>query len=63
MRGGRRPTAGARANGGHVTTELQVDTDPAEVGFDPGRLTRLDRRLARWVDEGRLPGFLVTVAR
>jgi CubicO group peptidase (beta-lactamase class C family) len=46
-----------------VTTELKVDTDPAEVGFDPGRLARIDRRLARWVDEGRLPGFLVTVAR
>ncbi|MGK5169733.1 serine hydrolase domain-containing protein [Geodermatophilus sp. CPCC 205761] len=46
-----------------MTTALQVDTDPAEVGFDPARLTRIDRRLARWVDEGRLPGFLVTVAR
>ena len=38
-------------------------TDPAEVGFDAGRLERLDRRLARWVDDGQLPGFLVTVAR
>jgi CubicO group peptidase (beta-lactamase class C family) len=46
-----------------VTTALQVDTDPAEVGFDPGRLARIDRRLARWVDDGQLPGFLVTVAR
>ncbi|SFL77382.1 serine hydrolase domain-containing protein [Geodermatophilus ruber] len=44
-------------------TALQVDTDPAEVGFDPARLARLDRRLARWVDDGRLPGHLVTVAR
>ncbi|WP_029430238.1 serine hydrolase [Blastococcus sp. URHD0036] len=44
-------------------TELQVDTDPAEVGLDPARLERLDRRLARFVDEGRLPGFLVTVSR
>jgi CubicO group peptidase (beta-lactamase class C family) len=44
-------------------TELRVDTDPAEVGIDAGRLRRLDRRLARWVDEGRLPGHLVTVAR
>ncbi|MGY1742219.1 MULTISPECIES: serine hydrolase domain-containing protein [unclassified Blastococcus] len=44
-------------------TGLAVDTDPAEVGLDPARLTRLDRRLARFVDEGRMPGFLVTVAR
>ncbi|MGY1745294.1 serine hydrolase domain-containing protein [Blastococcus sp. SYSU D00695] len=44
-------------------TSLTVDTDPAEVGLDAGRLTRLDRRLARFVDERRIPGFLVTVAR
>ncbi|WP_254781692.1 serine hydrolase [Modestobacter sp. DSM 44400] len=46
-----------------VLTDLSVTTDPAEVGFDADRLKRLDRRLARWVDEGQLPGFLVTVAR
>jgi CubicO group peptidase (beta-lactamase class C family) len=46
-----------------VTTELKLEADPAEVGLDGERLQRLDRRLARWVDEGRLPGFLVTVAR
>lgn len=44
-------------------TALEVDTDPAEVGVDAGRLDRLDRRLARWVDDAQLPGFLVTVAR
>ena len=44
-------------------TALEVDTDPTEVGFDTHRLTRLDRRLARWVDDGQLPGYLVTVAR
>ena len=43
--------------------DLTVTTDPAEVGFDASRLERLDRRLARWVDAGQLPGFLVTVAR
>ena len=42
---------------------LQVDTDPAEVGVDAARLQRLDRRLARWVDDAQLPGFLVTVSR
>ena len=46
-----------------VQTDLSITTDPAEVGMDAGRLERLDRRLARWVDEGQLPGFLVTVAR
>ncbi len=44
-------------------SDLTVSTDPAEVGLDPARLARLDRRLARWVDDGQLPGFLVTVAR
>jgi CubicO group peptidase (beta-lactamase class C family) len=47
----------------YVDSDLKVGTDPAEVGLDPARLTRLDRRLARWVDDGQLPGFLVTVAR
>lgn len=42
---------------------LTIATDPAEVGLDAARLQRLDRRLARWVDDGQLPGFLVTVAR
>src|SRR3954463_3156787 len=43
--------------------ELKVDTDPSEVGMDPARLSRIDRRLARCVDDGQMPGFLVTVAR
>jgi CubicO group peptidase (beta-lactamase class C family) len=47
----------------YVGNDLQVSTDPAEVGVDAARLARLDRRLARWVDAGQLPGFLVTVAR
>jgi CubicO group peptidase (beta-lactamase class C family) len=46
-----------------VRSDLTISTDPAEVGIDAGRLDRLDRRLARWVDHGQLPGFLVTVAR
>src|SRR3954449_5470423 len=46
-----------------VQSELEVTTDPAEVGFDAGRLARVDRRLARWVDDRQMPGFLVTVAR
>ncbi|WP_142460497.1 serine hydrolase domain-containing protein [Geodermatophilus aquaeductus] len=46
-----------------MASGLTLDTDAAEVGLDAGRLERLDRRLARWVDDGRLPGFLVTVSR
>jgi CubicO group peptidase (beta-lactamase class C family) len=43
--------------------ELKVEVDPIEVGFDAGRLTRIDRHFARYVDDGRLPGWLVLVAR
>jgi CubicO group peptidase (beta-lactamase class C family) len=46
-----------------VADELKVDTDPEEVGLDPARLERLDRKMQRYVDDGLLPGFLVTVAR
>jgi CubicO group peptidase (beta-lactamase class C family) len=40
-----------------------VEVDPAEVGLSADRLDRLDRRMARYVDEGLLPGFQVVVAR
>ena len=43
--------------------ELKVEVDPAEVGFDPDRLARIDRHFARYVDDGRLPGWLVVVSR
>ncbi len=42
---------------------LQIEVDPAEVGFDTSRLDRIDRHFARYVDEGKLAGWLVTVAR
>jgi CubicO group peptidase (beta-lactamase class C family) len=42
---------------------LQVETDPAEVGFEQARLERIDRHFARYVDRGRLPGWLITVSR
>ncbi|HBW20255.1 MAG: serine hydrolase domain-containing protein [Streptosporangiaceae bacterium] len=44
-------------------TELKAEADPAEVGFDPARLDRIDRHFARYVDDGRLPGWLITVTR
>jgi len=42
---------------------LKVETDPAEVGLDAERLRRIDARLARYVDEGKLAGWLATVSR
>jgi len=42
---------------------LSVDTDPVEAGFDPERLNRIDRHYQRYVDEGKLPGFLALIAR
>src|SRR3954464_13858351 len=66
MRGGGAAHRRAGRRGDPVTavqTDLSITTDPAEVGLDADRLQRLDRRLARWGDEGELPGFRVTVAR
>ncbi|HLH82670.1 MAG TPA: serine hydrolase domain-containing protein [Trebonia sp.] len=42
---------------------LKVEVDPAEVGFDPDRLRRIDEHFARYVDDGRLAGWLITVSR
>lgn len=43
--------------------ELENRIDPAEVGLDAGRLGRLERHFASYVDDGRLPGWLILVAR
>jgi CubicO group peptidase (beta-lactamase class C family) len=43
--------------------EFAVQVDPAEVGLDAVRLGRLDDHFRRYVDDGRLPGWLVCVAR
>ena len=43
--------------------ELKVDADPAELGLDAGRLARIDAHFARYVADGRLPGWLLTVSR
>ena len=42
---------------------LEVEVEAAEAGFDADRLSRIDRLLDRYVDDGRLPGWLVLVAR
>ena len=44
-------------------TVLKVEVDPAEVGIDAARLGRLDAHMRRYVDDGRLPGWLLTVGR
>jgi CubicO group peptidase (beta-lactamase class C family) len=44
-------------------TDLKVDVDPVEAGFDAERLERIDRHFQPYVDDGRLPGWLVVVAR
>ncbi|MFI6345593.1 serine hydrolase domain-containing protein [Streptomyces sp. NPDC050560] len=50
--------------------ELAVQAEPGELGFDAGRLARIDRYFARYLPggdggspPGRLPGWLVVVAR
>ncbi|MGW1212527.1 serine hydrolase domain-containing protein [Streptomyces sp. NPDC002499] len=43
--------------------QLRQEVDPGEAGLDAKALDRLDQYLAHYVDEGRLPGYLVSVAR
>ena len=44
-------------------TQMKVDADPSELGFDAARLTRIDSHFQRYVDDGRLPGWLLAVSR
>lgn len=37
--------------------------DPSSVGFDPARLENIQRHFAKYVDDGRLPGWQVLVTR
>jgi CubicO group peptidase (beta-lactamase class C family) len=43
--------------------QLEVEVEAGEVGFDAGRLARIDRHFTRYVDDGRLPGWLLLVSR
>src|SRR5689334_5516233 len=43
--------------------DLKVEIDAAEAGFAADRLARIDTHFARYVDDGRLPGWLTLVAR
>jgi CubicO group peptidase (beta-lactamase class C family) len=42
---------------------LQVEAEPEEVGLDAERLARIERHYRRYVDDGRLAGWLVAVVR
>ena len=44
-------------------TGLDIEAGAAEAGFDPDRLQRIDEHFARYVADGRLPGWLLTVSR
>ncbi|HPF57929.1 MAG TPA: serine hydrolase domain-containing protein [Candidatus Competibacteraceae bacterium] len=44
-------------------TVLNVEVDAREAGFDAARLQRIDAHFARYVDDGRLPGWLIEVSR
>ena len=46
-----------------LVSELKTEVDPAEVGLDAERLRRIDSHFKRYVDDGRLPGWLITVSR
>ena len=42
---------------------LTPQVEPSEAGFDADRLRRIDAHFARYVDDGRLPGWLLAVTR
>ena len=42
---------------------LERTIDPDHVGFDPARLARIESHFARYVDDGRLPGWHIAVTR
>ena len=44
-------------------TEMPNAADPSSLGFDPGRLQRIDDHFAQYVDDGRLAGWQVAVVR
>ena len=44
-------------------TQHSIDVDPSEVGLDPQRLARIEQHFAKYVDDGRLPGWHIAVSR
>ena len=45
------------------SASFAATVEPSEVGFDPSRLAKIDSHFNRYVDEGRLAGYAVAVAR
>ena len=43
--------------------DIKVEVDPGETGFDADRLARIDTHFQQYVDDGRLPGWLLLVSR
>jgi CubicO group peptidase (beta-lactamase class C family) len=43
--------------------DFGVTADPVQLGIDPDRLTRIDNHFQRYVDDGRLAGYQLTVSR
>lgn len=43
--------------------DIAVNADPSEAGFDPQRLQRITSHFAKYVDDGRLPGWQIAIAR
>jgi len=44
-------------------SKLAVTVDPTEIGLDPTRLARIQNHFKQYVDDGRLPGYHITVSR
>ena len=44
-------------------SSLEVEVDAGAAGFDPARLARIDRHFGRYVEDGRLPGWLLLISR
>lgn len=42
---------------------LQIQAEPEAVGMSSERLARIDRHFQRYIDDGRLPGWQIVVAR
>ena len=46
-----------------MSAPLAVEVEPGTVGFDASRLSRIDTHFARYVADGRLPGWLLLISR
>jgi CubicO group peptidase (beta-lactamase class C family) len=45
------------------TMTITVQTAPEDAGFDPAKLAAMDRFFQRYVDDGKIPGWHIVVAR